>query len=100
MSRQFAELTRRRFLGTAAGAGGTVLLALALPGFAGGQKAGPRAANSQVNAWLTIGADNSLRNRKVARGLVLALFAAVSAGVAFKIFDRWSARNDKSNRHA
>jgi isoquinoline 1-oxidoreductase beta subunit len=59
MSRQLAELTRRRFLGAAAGAGGTVLLALALPGFGGGQKAGARAANNQVNAWLTIGADNS-----------------------------------------
>src|SRR6267154_6049399 len=60
MSRHLAELTRRRFLGTAAGAGGTVLLALTLPGFGGGQKPGARAASSQLNAWLTIGADNSL----------------------------------------
>src|SRR6202166_1873821 len=59
MSRHLAELTRRRFLGTAAGAGGTVLLALTLPGFGGGQKPGARAVSSQVNAWLTIGADNS-----------------------------------------
>jgi isoquinoline 1-oxidoreductase beta subunit len=59
MSRHLAELTRRRFLGTAVGAGGTVLLALTLPGFGGGQKPGSRGASSQLNAWLTIGADNS-----------------------------------------
>jgi isoquinoline 1-oxidoreductase beta subunit len=59
MSRHLAELTRRRFLGTAAGAGGTVLLALTLPGFGGGQKPGARTVSSQLNAWLTIGADNS-----------------------------------------
>jgi len=60
MSRHPPELTRRRFLGTAAGAGGTVLLALTLPSFGGGQKPGARAASSQLNAWLTIGADNSI----------------------------------------
>jgi isoquinoline 1-oxidoreductase beta subunit len=59
MSRHHGELTRRRFLGTAAGAGGTALLALTLPSFGGGQKPGARAASSQLNAWLTIGADNS-----------------------------------------
>jgi isoquinoline 1-oxidoreductase beta subunit len=60
MSSHLAELTRRRFLGTAAGAAGTVLLALTLPGFGGsGQKHGVHAANSQLNAWLIIGADNS-----------------------------------------
>jgi isoquinoline 1-oxidoreductase beta subunit len=60
MSRHLAGLTRRRFLGTAVGAGGTVLLALTLPGSGWGQKAGARAALSQLNAWLTIGADNSV----------------------------------------
>jgi isoquinoline 1-oxidoreductase beta subunit len=59
MSGHLAELTRRRFLGTACGAGGTVLLALTLPGFGGGQKPGSRGASSQLNAWLTIGADNA-----------------------------------------
>jgi isoquinoline 1-oxidoreductase beta subunit len=59
MSRHLAELTRRRFLGAAAGAGGTVLLAWTLPGF-GGQQPGARATSGRLNAWLTIGADNSI----------------------------------------
>jgi isoquinoline 1-oxidoreductase beta subunit len=65
MSRRLSELTRRQFLGTAAGAGGTVLLALTLPGFGGvpgfggGRRTDARAASSSLNAWLTIGADNS-----------------------------------------
>ncbi len=59
MSRHSGGLTRRRFLGTAAGAGGTALLALTLPGFGSGQRPGARSALSQLNAWLTIGADNS-----------------------------------------
>jgi isoquinoline 1-oxidoreductase beta subunit len=59
MSRDLAELTRRRFLGAAAGAGGTVLLAMTVPGFGAGEKPGARAAGGRLNAWLTIGADNS-----------------------------------------
>ncbi|MDB6082458.1 MAG: aldehyde oxidase [Gammaproteobacteria bacterium] len=42
----------------AAGMGGTVVLALALPGF-GKDKLGPAAAGGQLNAWLTVAADNS-----------------------------------------
>jgi isoquinoline 1-oxidoreductase subunit beta len=59
MSRRLSELTRRQFLGTAAGAGGTVLLAWTLPGFGGGRRPDARATSSSLNAWLTIGADNS-----------------------------------------
>jgi isoquinoline 1-oxidoreductase beta subunit len=59
MSCRLSELTRRQFLGTAAGAGGTVLLALTLPSLGDGRKPAARAAGSSLNAWLTIGADNS-----------------------------------------
>ena len=59
MSGHPAGFTRRRFLRATAGAGGTVLLALTLPSFAGADNAGARAAGGQLNAWFIIGADNS-----------------------------------------
>jgi isoquinoline 1-oxidoreductase subunit beta len=54
-----SELTRRKFLSTAAGAGGTVLLALTLPGFGAREKSRGTGAAAQLNAWLTIAADNT-----------------------------------------
>jgi isoquinoline 1-oxidoreductase beta subunit len=59
MSPGSSELTRRRFLGAAAGAGGTVLLALTIPAFGVGEKPGAPAAAGRLNAWLSIDADNS-----------------------------------------
>jgi isoquinoline 1-oxidoreductase beta subunit len=53
-----AELTRRGFLSAAAGVGGTVVLAVTLPGFGGREKLGA-SAGGQLNAWLIISADNS-----------------------------------------
>ncbi|HWJ37050.1 MAG TPA: xanthine dehydrogenase family protein molybdopterin-binding subunit [Steroidobacteraceae bacterium] len=58
MTQVLADLTRRGFLSGAAGVGGTVVLALTLPGFGGKEKPGA-AAGGQLNAWLTISADNS-----------------------------------------
>ena len=60
MSSAPGDLTRRGFLSTAAGVGGTVVLALTLPGFGAGGKRGTSAAGGQMNAWLTIAADNSI----------------------------------------
>jgi isoquinoline 1-oxidoreductase beta subunit len=60
MSSAPGDLTRRGFLSAAAAAGGTVVLALALPGFGTGGKRGTAAGGGQVNAWLTIAADNSI----------------------------------------
>jgi isoquinoline 1-oxidoreductase beta subunit len=59
-----SELTRRKFLSAAAGASGTVLLALTLPGFGAREELGARekdrgAGAAQLNAWLTIAADNT-----------------------------------------
>jgi isoquinoline 1-oxidoreductase beta subunit len=57
------DVARRRFLARAAGVGGTVLLGLTLPGFAGPENRGAaavaRAAGGQLNAWLIIAADNT-----------------------------------------
>ena len=55
MSAAPGDWTRREFLNAAAGAGGTVLLAWTLPGLGGAGKQEP----AQLNAWLTIAADNS-----------------------------------------
>ncbi len=61
MSSASCELTRRGFLGAAAGVGGTLVLALALPGFgASGKRQHSGAGGGQLNAWLTIAADNSI----------------------------------------
>jgi isoquinoline 1-oxidoreductase beta subunit len=60
MSSAPGDLTRRGFLSAAAAVGGTVVLVLALPGFGTGGKRGTAARGGQVNAWLTIAADNSI----------------------------------------
>ncbi|HEY2678509.1 MAG TPA: xanthine dehydrogenase family protein molybdopterin-binding subunit [Steroidobacteraceae bacterium] len=57
------DLKRRDFLNATVAVGGGLMLALTLPGHAG--KAGRASsaaakANSQINAWLKIGADNSI----------------------------------------
>jgi isoquinoline 1-oxidoreductase beta subunit len=56
MNSPSSELTRRGFLSAAASFSGTVVLALTLPGFGGREKPG---AGGQLNAWLTIAADNT-----------------------------------------
>jgi isoquinoline 1-oxidoreductase beta subunit len=59
VSNATGELSRRGFLGAAAGVSGLVL-ALSLPGFgASGPRRSP-AAGGPMNAWLTIAADNSI----------------------------------------
>ena len=55
-----ADAGRRRFLRRAAGAGGGLVLALTLPPVAGSPRASAAAARSQLNAWLRIGADDSI----------------------------------------
>ncbi len=55
-----ASPARRRFLRRAAGAGGGLVLALALPPGIGGSRAPAAAARGQLNAWLRIGADDSI----------------------------------------
>ena len=52
MSSAPGDLTRRGFLSTAAGVGGTVVLALTLPGFGAGGKRGTSAAGGQSLAQL------------------------------------------------
>ncbi|MFI4890231.1 MAG: molybdopterin cofactor-binding domain-containing protein [Steroidobacterales bacterium] len=54
-----AGLNRRDFLASAAAGGAGLVIALSLPAFGG---SGPKrsAARSQLNAWLQIGADNSV----------------------------------------
>ncbi|MDP8983533.1 MAG: molybdopterin-dependent oxidoreductase [Pseudomonadota bacterium] len=53
-----ADPARRGFLGFVAGAGGTVLLALTLPGF-GADKHRRTDQDPHLNAWLIIAADNT-----------------------------------------
>jgi isoquinoline 1-oxidoreductase beta subunit len=59
MSASPPDWSRRDFLNAAAGAGGTVLLAWAVPGFGGGEKRAAAGA-SQLNAWLLIAPDNTI----------------------------------------
>ena len=59
MSAPLQDISRRGFLSAAAGVGGTVVLALSLPGFGGREKPGAGTAGAQLNAWLVIAADNA-----------------------------------------
>jgi isoquinoline 1-oxidoreductase beta subunit len=54
------EVTRRDFLNVAAGIGGGLVLTLTLPGFGSPAKPGKLEAGGQLNAWLVIGADDSI----------------------------------------
>ena len=54
------EVTRRDFLNVAAGIGGGLVLTLTLPGFGSPAKPGRLNAGGQLNAWLVIGADDSI----------------------------------------
>ena len=54
------EVTRRDFLNVAAGIGGGLVLTLTLPGFGSPAKPGKLNAGGQMNAWLVIGADDSI----------------------------------------
>jgi hypothetical protein len=54
------EVTRRDFLNVAAGIGGGLVLTLTLPGFGSPAKPGTLKAGGQLNAWLVIGADDSI----------------------------------------
>ena len=54
------EVTRRDFLNVAAGIGGGLVLTLTLPGFGSPGKPGKLNAGGQMNAWLVIGADDSI----------------------------------------
>jgi len=54
------EVTRRDFLNVAAGIGGGLVLTLTLPGFGSPAKPGRLNAGGQMNAWLVIGADDSI----------------------------------------
>jgi isoquinoline 1-oxidoreductase beta subunit len=55
-----ADPGRRNFLRRAAGVGGGLVLALTLPPVVGSPRAPGAAARSQLNAWLRIGADDSI----------------------------------------
>ena len=51
---------RRAFCRRTALAGGGLVLAVTLPGFGGRARPGARATSAQLNAWLKIGADDSI----------------------------------------